>query len=202
MPTKTEEDRIWAAALVQARDEHDAEIEDQIRARARRIRNEKLAELRRVEREAAAAKAREAEERELAKGAFKAWRKTFGRRLAGQLDQLGLRARYYPLRDRGEVWLFTDPAAQNAAAELVETFDREARIEADRRPVEGIALVKALRGDRLVAIDPPIEVFEDRVREAEAKRSQALAAKAKAEAERRRKRREVAVFGTELDGPE
>lgn len=195
MPTEADKDRIWTEALAQARAEHDAEIEDQIKARAHRIRSDRLADLRRTERQAAEAKRREAEERDLEKSALKAWRQVFGRRIAGQLD---LRTRYYLLRDRGEVWTFTDRAAQRAAFELVETFDREARIVADAHPVEGIALVKAIGGDRLVALDPPIEVFEARVREAEAKRTETLKAKAKANADKRRKRREVATFGIEL----
>jgi hypothetical protein len=199
MPTQAEKDRIWSEALAQARAEHDAEIEDQIKARAHRIRSDQLAELRRVERNAAEAKRREAEERELAKGALKAWRQKFGRRLAGQL---GLRTPYHLLRDRGEAWAFTDQTTQRAAAELVETFDREARIVADSHPVEGIALVKAIGSDRLVALDPPIEVFEQRVREADAKRHETLKAKAKADDDRRRKRREVATFGVELDDAE
>lgn len=194
--SKIDEDRIREAARKEAEQNYAAEVEDRIAADAARIANARITALRRAEREEVRAKQAEREEAELTKQAERAWRQTFGAKLAARLR---LRVAYYLLRDgSGQAWAFTDPAARKAVAGLVETFDRRARVRTDG-PVEGIGLAGAVSPDRLVAVDPPLADFEAMVAEREQRQLIERRRQAEAEAGRRRKRRERAVFGVALD---
>lgn len=194
--SSVDEDALRAEARTWAEEQYAKQVEDEIAAIANRRFTWMLNNARGAEREANAAKARERQEVKLLRQARRAWRKRFGREIAGRLE---LRARYALLGESsgGRVWLFSDTSAQRGARAYLEQ-DPYLRVTS-KVDIAGIELAKHVAENAHVeALDPPLSVFAELVAEREAQRLEKRKRKEERAAERRQREREKALFGVEL----